>query len=102
MSKTENADGMFDLACFLANSARGSLEEGVLSASLRLIDAVARLPSVCTDSGRKRDEFLEEMSRFISQNMTQDFLVSREKYVAFLDQIVSRFGKEVAKRNGLQ
>ena len=44
MSENVIQDKEFDFFTFLIASARGSLEEGVFTASLRLIDAAGRVP----------------------------------------------------------
>ena len=46
----ESGDALFDYASFLATAARGSLEEGVFVASLRLIDAISRLACETTNT----------------------------------------------------
>jgi len=93
-------DAIFDFATFLANSARGSLEEGVFSSSLRLIDALSRLPQILPESIAS-DPFLKEITEFANRGKTTSFLESREAYIKFLDEILKRFAQEIKKRNGL-
>ena len=100
MSGRENSDNVFDYATFLANSARGSLEEGVFSASLRLIDALSRLAQILPESVES-DPFLKEITEFANQGKTTSFLETREAYVKVLDEILRRFAKEIKRRNGL-
>jgi hypothetical protein len=90
-------DGIFDLAAFLAVSARGTLEEGVYCGSLRLIDAIRK--SIRAFPNAADDPFLSEISNFIDTHFEKDYLESEEKYVAFLDDVVSRFAGEILKRN---
>jgi Family of unknown function (DUF6092) len=102
LSKKEESksDSVFDYATFLANSARGSLEEGVFSSSLRLIDALGRLPQILPESIMS-DPFLKEITEFADRGKTTSFLESREAYIKFLDEILKRFAQEIKKRNGL-
>ena len=99
MSKENKSDPVFDYATFLANSARGSLEEGVFSASLRLIDALSRLPEILPEV--ENDEFLKEVTEFANQGKTKSFPESKESYIKFLDEVLRRFAREIKKRNGL-
>jgi len=92
-------DKAFDFFAFLVTSARGSLEEGVFTASLRLIDAASRLPDLIPSSDVGRDQFLLDMQSYIKSGMTSDYLSSQEKYIAFLDSILEKLGTEVRKRN---
>jgi hypothetical protein len=98
MSDKKVQDDFFDLFAFLVTSARGSLEEGVFAASLRLINAAEKLPDILPP-GSSDDKFLKEMQSLIKEGMTKDYLGSEERYIAFLDSIVQRLALEVRKRN---
>ena len=100
MSSERKDEQVFDYATFLANSARGSLNEGVFSASLRLVDALSRL-SVLFPEQIEKDEFLKEMTEYAKNGMTKNFLGSREEYLSFLDDMLRRFAREIKRRNGL-
>ena len=100
MSEKQRQDKFFDLFAFLVTSARGSLEEGVFTASLRLIDAASRLSELMPSDANK-DQFLMEMETFIKNGMTSDYLGSQERYVAFLDSILEKLAAEVRRRNDL-
>ena len=100
MSSERKDEQVFDYATFLANSARGSLNEGVFSASLRLVDALSRL-SVLFPEQMEKDEFLKEMTEYAKNGMTKNFLGSREEYLSFLDDMLRRFAREIKRRNGL-
>ncbi len=91
---------IFDFASFLATSARGSLEEGTMASSLRLVDALAKLPEIFPDL-KERDIFVSEMCELVSKNANSRFLTSRVKYIEFLDELTKRFAREIAGRNGL-
>lgn len=92
---------MFDFFAFLVTSARGSLEEGVFAASLRLIDAAKRVTEL-QPSGAEKDQFLTEMQLLIKNGMTKKYLGSEERYVMFLDSILEKLGAEVRRRNSLE
>jgi hypothetical protein len=100
LSNDNNSDPTFDFATFLVNSARGSLEEGVFSASLRLIDALGRLSLILPDL-IEADPFLKEIAEYAREEKTKRFLESKESYVRFLDELLTRFAKEIKKRNGI-
>ena len=90
---------MFEFASFLASAARGSIDEGGLGASFRFLDALSQLPEVGKDA--RDDKFLVEMSKLVKKRMNIDFLVAREEYIALLDEVLTRFGKEIRRRDGL-
>lgn len=100
MSADSKPDPLFDYATFLANSARGSLQEGVFSASLRLVDALGRLPKILPEEVDK-DPFLKEITEFANRGKTSSFLESKDSYIKFLDEVLRRFAKEIKKRNDL-
>ena len=100
MSEKDREDKVFDFFAFLVTSARGSLEEGVFTASLRLIDAAGRLPDLFTSQSRD-DKFLKEIQSKIREGMTKDYLGSEERYIAFLDSLLENVALEVRKRNNL-
>jgi Family of unknown function (DUF6092) len=95
-----SSDQIFDYATFLANSARGSLQEGVFSGSLRLVDALERLSIILPDQV-EADPFLREITNFVKEEKTKRFLESKESYVKFLDEVLTRFAREIKKRNGI-
>ena len=100
MRREANSDIVFDYATFLANSARGSLEEGTFSASLRIVDALSRLPNLLPDIVES-DPFLKDITEFANRGKTISFLESRDAYIKFLDEILKRFAQEIKRRNGL-
>ena len=89
---------LFDIAIFLATSARGCIEEPPLYGPFRLIDALSRLielPNyvICL----KKDRFLAKMKKVID---AKKFLVISdvEGFKAFLDEVIQEFAKELKKR----
>ncbi len=89
----------FDLVSFLVSSARGALEEGVYTASLRLIEAAGRLAALAAD--HESDEFLRAVGGDIRGGATTSYLRSADEYVAFLDGVLASVATEVRRRNGL-
>ena len=100
VTRTGGDSAVFDYATFLANSARGSIQEGVFSASLRLIDALSRLSQIVPEIV-ENDPFLKEIAEFANQGKVTSFLESRDDYIKFLDDLLRRFAIEIKKRNGL-
>jgi hypothetical protein len=89
----------FELTAFLVSSARGALEEGPVTASLRLITAAERLaelaPKHCGGG------FVQELGEQIANDATTSYLASRERYETFLDATLAAVAAEVLRRNGL-
>jgi hypothetical protein len=92
-------DAFFTLAAFLVASARGAIEEGVFTASLRLLDAAGRLAQLSTS--HVDDDFLAELGRRLKDEGSEAYLDSSERYVAFLDEILARVATEGGRRSGL-
>ena len=92
--KPDNA--VFEFAAFLAAAARGSVDEGGMGASLRFLDALGRFPAIVPQSDA--EDFLKSVAAYIQENMSQDFLESREKYLKLLDEIQVKFAKEIRRR----
>jgi Family of unknown function (DUF6092) len=89
----------FELASFLVSSARGALEEGVYTASLRLIEAAGRLAAIAVDHGG--DGFLRDLSDRVRSEGTTRYLESAESYTAFLDETLTAVAEEIRRRDGL-
>jgi hypothetical protein len=96
---TDFATRLFDLVAFLVSGARGAPEEGVYTASLRLIEAAGRLAGIAAEDGS--DEFLRDLSARIREGATTTYLQSEEQYLAFLDDVLRTVAGEVRRRNGL-
>jgi hypothetical protein len=90
----------FELVSFLVSSARGAPEEGVYTASLRLIEAAGRLAALGAE--HESDEFLRALSAEIRAGATTSYLESSERYLAFLDRVLSSVATEVRHRNELE
>jgi hypothetical protein len=90
------SDPTFDLICHLVSSARGAPEEGVYTASLRLIHAAGKLAAISAGD----DPFLRELSSRIEEESSAEYMRSPEAYLAFLDQAVADVAGEVRRRAG--
>lgn len=90
---------LFPLMTFLATSARGGLEEGVVTATYRLVDTIRRLLELFPE--HLENPFLRDMNERLKTNLNKAYLMSVDEYTAFLDDLLGRFATEVRKRNGL-
>jgi hypothetical protein len=91
----------FDLLCLLVSSSRGALEEGVYTASLRLITAAERLSALVAPLAVERREFYERTAAQLRASSTDAYLRSDVAYSAFLDEAVRAVAHEIRKDNGL-
>ena len=92
-------EDMFSLTAFLASAARSGLEEGVFTATYRLVDTISRLLELFPEL--LEDEFFNETNVLLKENLTTAYLMSEEEYTEFLDNLLRRFATEVCKRNGI-
>ena len=96
---SNNTDPIFEFAAFLAAAARGSVDEGGMGASLRFLDALGKFSSILPEGAAGDDDsFLKNISSYIKENMNEDFLESREKYIELLDKVQVKFAKEIRRR----
>jgi Family of unknown function (DUF6092) len=93
-------DPVFELVAFLVSGARGAPEEGVYTASLRLVEAAGRLSRIATANAG--NPFLSELGEVISKNASTKYMESTESYLAFLDEILASVAREIRRRNGLE
>ncbi len=101
-TKDVNADqieALFDYATFLATGARGSLEEGVFTASFRLVDAIQKLLALFPQL--KDDPFFADLSKVLDERFRKAYFMPEAEYKAFLDDVVRQFATEIRRRNGL-
>jgi hypothetical protein len=90
---------LFPLMTFLSTAARGGLEEGVFTATYRLVDTIRRLLELFPEY--LRDPFFKDLNGALVTNLSKAYLMSEEEYTAFLDDLLRRFAGEVRRRNGL-
>jgi hypothetical protein len=73
-----------------------------MGASLRFLDALGKFSTILPDGAAgEEDTFLKSISTYIKENMNEDFLESREKYIELLDKVQVKFAKEIRKKYGL-
>ena len=90
---------LFELALFLATSARNCIDEPPLYGPFRLLDALSRLADFPEhDKSLNRDTFLEEVKVFVDE---KKFLVTTdvEGFTQAADELVERFAKELKRRS---
>jgi hypothetical protein len=93
-------DPVFELVAFLVSGARGAPEEGVYTASLRLIEAAGRLSRIATANAA--DPFLSDLGEVLRTNASTKYMESTESYLAFLDEILASVAGEIRRRTGLE
>ena len=91
---------LFPLFAFLASAARSGIDEGVYTATLRLVDTISRLLEVFPEL--KEEPFFKDIDGFVREKMSKAYLASPEEYIAFLDELLRQFAVEVSKRNGIE
>ena len=79
---------LFHHLCYLASSAAGLVGEPHLYGPFRLVDAVERLIHIMRELGLS-DEFLDDLAGFIASEKVT-VMTDEARFVAFLDQVVSR------------
>jgi hypothetical protein len=98
----EPDEEVFDLVCLLVSSARGALEEGVFTASLRLIGAAEKLSGIAARSAPgERRAFLEELAEDLRSGATASYFEGPGAYRDFLDDAVRTVATEIRRDNGL-
>ena len=91
---------LFPVFAFLASAARSGIDEGVYTATLRLVETISRLLEVFPEL--KDDPFFKDVDGFVQDKMSKAYLASTEEYTAFLDELLRQFAVEVSKRNGIE
>jgi hypothetical protein len=92
-------DYLFELALFLATSARNCIDEPPLYGPFRLLDALSRLADFPEhDESLAKDPFLKEAKAFVDE---KKFLVTTdvEGFTQAADELVERFAKELKRRS---
>lgn len=97
----ETDDPTFDLAAMLVSSARGAHEEGVMTVSLRLLDAAGRLANLTSPPPPRTVQFLAQLRSKAVEAMTGPYLASESEYLTFLDSLVLWVAEEVLARQGM-
>ena len=98
--KTDTGDEyLFELATFLAMSARGCMDEPPSYGPFRLIDGLSRLIDLPKYAAcLSEDKFLEDIKNEVDE---KKFLVMSDMkgFRRFLDELISRFAIELKKRS---
>jgi hypothetical protein len=97
--KNSGNEYLFELALFLATSARNCIDEPPLYGPFRLLDAMSRLTDLPKHAaGLDKDPFLEEAKAFVDE---KKFLVTSdaEGFRQAADELVERFAKELKRRS---
>ncbi len=90
---------LFELATFLATSARGCIDEPPSYGPFRLIDALSRLIDLPKYSAcLSEDKFLKDVKKEVDE---KKYLVMSDmkEFHRFLEELVSRFAIELKKRS---
>lgn len=98
-AKNMGNEYLFELALFLATSARNCIDEPPLYGPFRLLDAISRLADLPEHAeGLDEDPFLKEVKAFVDE---KKFLVTTdvEGFTRAADELVKRFAKELKRRS---
>ena len=80
----------------MVSSARGAIEEGVYTASLRLVEATSRLATIGPELAP--DDFVQRLGALIRARGNDSYLDSQESWVAFLDELLGLVASEIRNR----
>jgi hypothetical protein len=97
--KNTGNEYLFELALFLATSARNCIDEPPLYGPFRLLDALSRLSDFPEHvSGLEDDPFLKKVKTFVDE---KKFLVINdvEEFTKAAEELVERFAKELKRRS---
>jgi hypothetical protein len=100
--KNSGNEYLFELALFLATSARNCIDEPPLYGPFRLLDALSRLSDFPKhDKGLDEDPFLAEVKVFVDE---KKFLVTTdvEAFTKAADELVEKFAKELKRRSAIK
>ncbi len=95
-NKPQNRAELFEFTVFLATSARGAVEEGVFTASYRLVDAIRRLLAIFPYL--EDDPFFAEIADVTGDRFRSAYLRSEADYLKALDEIVACAAREIRRR----
>jgi len=98
-TKNSSNEYLFELALFLATSARNCIDEPPLYGPFRLLDALSRLADLPKHTaGLDEDPFLKNAKAFVDE---KKFLVmsDTEGFRHAADELVAKFAKELKRRS---
>ena len=87
------SDELFEHALYLVASARDCLDEPLIYGPFRMIEGVSRLVEAFPD-----DEFLRGQKQAIDREK-YEVMGDRERFAAWLDEILRQFAAESKRRN---
>jgi hypothetical protein len=97
-AKSNGNDYLFEIAVFLATSARNCIDEPPLYGPFRLLDALSKIADLPKHAPcLKEDPFLQEVKAIVDE---KKFLVvyGGEEFKKAIDEVVEMFAKELKKR----
>jgi hypothetical protein len=89
---------LFDPLVYLVASARDCLDGPILYAALRMVESVSRIVEAMDEGGLPRDDFLAVAKRQIDEEK-DNVMADRERFLAWLDQLLADFAAEAKRRN---
>ncbi|MEM3627397.1 MAG: DUF6092 family protein [Candidatus Bathyarchaeia archaeon] len=98
-TKPSGNEYLFEIAIFLATSARNCVDEPPLYGPFRLLDALSKLVDLPKYvQGLEEDPFLQEIKALVDE---KKFLVMYdvEGFKRGMDEIVEKFAKELKRRS---
>lgn len=97
--KTSGGEYLFEIATFLATSARGCIDEPRLYGPFRLIDALSRLLDLPKyASCLSEDPFFDQIKKEIDEKKVL-IMSDVEGFQDFLDHLVQEFARELKRRS---
>lgn len=97
--KTSGDEYLFEIAAFLAASARGCIDEPRLYGPFRLIDALSKLLDLPKyASCLSEDSFFDQIKKEINEKKVL-IMSDVEGFKDFLDHLVQEFARELKRRS---
>jgi len=97
-TKPSGNEYLFEIAVFLATSARNCIEEPPLYGPFRLLDALSKLVDLPKYAeGLDEDPFLYEIKGIVDEKKLL-VMYSVEEFTKAIEEIVDKFAKELKKR----
>ena len=99
LEKRSISSYLFELAAYMATSARGCLEEPQSYGTFRLIDALGRVLRIQDYLPEaEKDQFLEKIREDIERNKFLK-LTNPKAFEQFIDDLILELSKEAKKRS---
>ena len=88
-------DRLFEHVLYLVASARDCLDEPLIYGPFRMIEGVSRLIEAFPD-----DSFLDEAKERVDSEK-YEVMGDRDRFAAWLDELLKQFAAEAKRRNGV-